>query len=256
MPVRRVVAHPEVKADRDRSPSSAGPLVYCAEGADNGGAVLDKMLPGRTALSNRSGARPCSAVSPTIDVPSAGRIPDVHPLLRLVPSRPERDARLVPDQARTSTPRTAGKWIRWKPALTAGSQRIPMTPTFRASRGGITRGRLNGCSANSRSRPKSAQWRFIGLTTPAPAVAGAPRAGGCFTSMAKNGSPVQGNPDFGTSLDQYNTSRFKPVPHRRCAWRCGFSRDSQVAFLSARPSNALPGSKSSEAGTTTLRQRK
>ena len=45
-PVRRVVAHPAVVADRDRFALERGPLVYCAEGADNGGKVLDKVLPG------------------------------------------------------------------------------------------------------------------------------------------------------------------------------------------------------------------
>ncbi len=41
MPVRRVVAHPQVKADQGRFAFERGPLVYCAEGADNGGRVLD-----------------------------------------------------------------------------------------------------------------------------------------------------------------------------------------------------------------------
>ena len=46
MPVRRVVANPAVKADRGRFALERGPLVYCAEGADNGGEVLEKVLPG------------------------------------------------------------------------------------------------------------------------------------------------------------------------------------------------------------------
>jgi DUF1680 family protein len=47
MPVRRVVANPNVKADRNCFAIERGPLVYCAEGADNDGHVLDKVLPGR-----------------------------------------------------------------------------------------------------------------------------------------------------------------------------------------------------------------
>jgi len=47
MPVRRVVALPAVKADRDRFAIERGPLVFCAEGADNEGKVLDKVLPGK-----------------------------------------------------------------------------------------------------------------------------------------------------------------------------------------------------------------
>lgn len=50
MPVRRVVAHPAVQADRDRFALERGPLVYCAEGADNGGKVLDKVFPGKVAF--------------------------------------------------------------------------------------------------------------------------------------------------------------------------------------------------------------
>ncbi len=50
MPVRRIVAHPEVKADRDCFAIERGPLVYCAEGADNGGRVLDKVIGGKVSL--------------------------------------------------------------------------------------------------------------------------------------------------------------------------------------------------------------
>ncbi len=45
MLVRRMVANPLVAADRDRFAIERGPLVYCAEGADNGGRVLDKIFP-------------------------------------------------------------------------------------------------------------------------------------------------------------------------------------------------------------------
>ena len=43
MPVRRVVANPAVKADAGRFAVERGPLVYCAEGADNDGKVLGKV---------------------------------------------------------------------------------------------------------------------------------------------------------------------------------------------------------------------
>jgi hypothetical protein len=46
MPVRRVVAHDAVSADRHRFAVERGPMVYCAEGADNGDRVLAK-VPGR-----------------------------------------------------------------------------------------------------------------------------------------------------------------------------------------------------------------
>lgn len=44
MNVRRVVANPAVEADRGRFAIERGPLVYCAEGADNNGHVLDKIF--------------------------------------------------------------------------------------------------------------------------------------------------------------------------------------------------------------------
>lgn len=46
MSARRVIAHPAVAADRGRFALERGPLVYCAEGADNDGKVLDKVLSG------------------------------------------------------------------------------------------------------------------------------------------------------------------------------------------------------------------
>lgn len=43
MPVRRVLANEAVKEDRGRYAIERGPVLYCAEGADNGGKVLDKV---------------------------------------------------------------------------------------------------------------------------------------------------------------------------------------------------------------------
>jgi DUF1680 family protein len=45
MPVRRVLADERVADDRGKAALERGPLVYCAEGADNGGSVLDVALP-------------------------------------------------------------------------------------------------------------------------------------------------------------------------------------------------------------------
>ena len=44
MPVRRVKAHDAVKQDRGRLAVECGPILYCAEGVDNGGRVLDKSI--------------------------------------------------------------------------------------------------------------------------------------------------------------------------------------------------------------------
>jgi DUF1680 family protein len=45
MPVRRVLAHPEVEADRGRVALERGPLVYCFEEADNGPGISDLFVP-------------------------------------------------------------------------------------------------------------------------------------------------------------------------------------------------------------------
>ncbi len=50
MPVRRVASHPDVQANANRFAIERGPLVYCAEGADNQGKVLDKIFPGPVRL--------------------------------------------------------------------------------------------------------------------------------------------------------------------------------------------------------------
>ncbi len=44
MPVRRIKAHEKVADDRGRLAIERGPIVYCAEGVDNGGRVLDKTV--------------------------------------------------------------------------------------------------------------------------------------------------------------------------------------------------------------------
>jgi len=56
MPVRRVICHERVKNNQVRVALERGPLVYCAEGVDNNGRVLDLVLPDDARL--RSAFRP------------------------------------------------------------------------------------------------------------------------------------------------------------------------------------------------------
>ena len=51
--VRRIIADKKVEADRGRVALQRGPLVYCAEGVDNDGSVLDLVLPDDTELTPR-----------------------------------------------------------------------------------------------------------------------------------------------------------------------------------------------------------
>ncbi len=50
MPIRRVIAHDAVEADRGRVAIERGPLVYCAEGPDNDGHAANLVLPDEAAL--------------------------------------------------------------------------------------------------------------------------------------------------------------------------------------------------------------
>jgi DUF1680 family protein len=53
MDVRKVVSRPEVAAGRDRVALQRGPLVYCVEGADNGGNAWNFLLPAHAAMTTR-----------------------------------------------------------------------------------------------------------------------------------------------------------------------------------------------------------
>jgi DUF1680 family protein len=50
MPIRRVVANEKVKADLNKVALVRGPIVFCAEGIDNDGKVLDMVIPDETEL--------------------------------------------------------------------------------------------------------------------------------------------------------------------------------------------------------------
>jgi len=50
MPVRRLTAHPDVEADRDKVALQRGPLVFCLEWPDNDGKVLNLVIPDNAKL--------------------------------------------------------------------------------------------------------------------------------------------------------------------------------------------------------------
>lgn len=52
MPVRRVKAHGKVEADKGRLAVERGPIVYCAEGADNDGKAFDAFIPADATFSD------------------------------------------------------------------------------------------------------------------------------------------------------------------------------------------------------------
>lgn len=79
MDVRRVVARTEVKQDDDRIALQRGPLVYCIEGADNGGLAWNVIVPNDTkfTVQNRpdllGGVTTIQFEAPTVQVASDGK---------------------------------------------------------------------------------------------------------------------------------------------------------------------------------------
>ena len=53
MNVEKVTSRPEVSANRDRVALQRGPLVYCVEGADNGGDAWNFLLPAQSVFATR-----------------------------------------------------------------------------------------------------------------------------------------------------------------------------------------------------------
>lgn len=52
MPVRRIKAHDKVEEDKGRLAVERGPVVYCAEGADNAGKAFDAVIPADAAFAD------------------------------------------------------------------------------------------------------------------------------------------------------------------------------------------------------------
>jgi hypothetical protein len=92
MPVRRIQAHPAVKDDIGRLAVERGPLVYCAESADNEGRALNLMLPAASAfaetrveiLGHRMVALQAQAVAVTADL--RGNRSSLPQIATLIPS--------------------------------------------------------------------------------------------------------------------------------------------------------------------------
>jgi hypothetical protein len=91
MPVRRIQANAAVKDDIGRLAVERGPLVYCAESADNGGHALNLILPASSAfaetpveiLGHTMVALKAQAISATVDLPggSVSTLPQTATLI-------------------------------------------------------------------------------------------------------------------------------------------------------------------------------
>lgn len=89
MPVRRVVSHPMVKTNQGRVAIQRGPVVYCLEGPDNDGSVLDLVIPDDAELTAQFRGDLLGGV-----VTVAGRARTAKRTL---------DGRIVPDSSRSFT---------------------------------------------------------------------------------------------------------------------------------------------------------
>ncbi|CAK0867066.1 unnamed protein product [Prorocentrum cordatum] len=110
MPVRRVLADARVEADRGRVAVERGPVVYCAEGADHGGSVMDVFL--------RDGA---PLPEPRYEAGLLGGVVALHGEAECMTGRGEGGAPLIARKALTMVPyfawaqRAPGPMVVWLP---------------------------------------------------------------------------------------------------------------------------------------------
>ena len=97
MPVRRVLAHASVMDDAGRVAIQRGPLVYCAEGIDNGGRAISLVIPEGTKFEPAGfpEGRGCPQGA------HGGRTGHAHSLLQLGQSRAGGNGSLVQAAMRT-----------------------------------------------------------------------------------------------------------------------------------------------------------
>jgi DUF1680 family protein len=125
MPVRRVVANPQVKADIGRVALQRGPIVYCAEWPDNpGGGVRDLALPDDAKLTSRFEPGLLGGVQ-VIDGPAVG----VTFAGAGKPAQAKRALRAIPYYAWAN--RGKGDMIVWLPSDVASVPRVKATVKFR-----------------------------------------------------------------------------------------------------------------------------
>jgi hypothetical protein len=213
MPVRRVVAHPAVDADSNRFALERGPLVYCAEGADNHGQVLDKVLSGPMRFATRE------------EPHSLGGIVSISASTKTA----AQELKCIPYYAWSHRgPNEMRVWF-------------PTTPEFKLASHCWDTDTPDACfdgkepkDSNDHSIPRFTWWDHTGTTewiarpfdkpTKVSAVSvywfdDTRNGGGCrvpksWRLVYQSGGewkPVEGAATFGTSLDKYNHVAFTPV---------------------------------------------
>jgi len=112
MPVRRVTSHPEVVTNKGKVALQRGPVVYCLEGPDNDGQVLDLVIPDEAELT--------TAFKPDL----LGGVVTISGQART--AKRTLDARIVPDAKRPFTAIPYYAWAhRGRGQMTVWPARVP-----------------------------------------------------------------------------------------------------------------------------------
>jgi hypothetical protein len=233
MPVRRVVAHPEVAADHGRVALQRGPLVYCAEGLDQGRGVVMDLVADPTAASSLEmldGMMLIKSMANVVERDAAG-VPQVG-------GRVELNLRPYHSWAnREATPMQV--WL----AATPEASRPAPTPTLATTSKVRTSNNASGAAVNDQLEPRSSGdvevplfhwWPKVGTTEwieyefPRPASVTASEVywfddsaggGGCGIPQAwrllyRDGDawkPVAAREVYTTGKDRWSRVSFHPV---------------------------------------------
>jgi DUF1680 family protein len=233
MPIRRVVAHPAVKADVGRVAIERGPIVYAAEWPDNGGHVNDLVLDDATVLTAVS--RPDLLKGLTVVSGNATRYR--YQQGRLVSSR--ETITLIPYYAWAHRGRgEMTVWLAGQPDKARPTPEPTIASTAKASASGGTgvqslNDQFEPENSNDHSTgyfhwwPKKGTLEWVQYDFAQPASVsevsvywfddtgqGECRVPASWRVLYRSGDnwvPVENSGEYGTARDRYNTVTFKPA---------------------------------------------
>ncbi|MHC4733640.1 MAG: glycoside hydrolase family 127 protein [Planctomycetota bacterium] len=193
MPVRRVIAHPNVKADRDRVALQRGPLVFCLEWPDNDGKVSNLVIPDDAKLKTEyrsdllngvvviTGTARLAKRTIDGDIVPAGEKPFTaipyyawahrgRGRMTVWPARKPQAARPEPADTLTYRSKTTASFVH---------------VSLDAIKDQILKTKPNGFSLNGTKSMKSPASKFTGSMTPVEVRAVCPNLGKCYIAMPK-----------------------------------------------------------------------
>lgn len=234
MPVRRVLAHDQVEADRGRVALQRGPLVYCAEGGDNpGGKVRNLVLSDDAKVTPEwkpdllNGVTVLKSRAVALSLDAAGK---VH--------TSEQEFTAIPYYAWAN--RGPGQMAVWIPNNVTGGKPAPF-PTISTTSKVTTSGRKNPFGINDGEEPPNSaepgsyfdwwptkgttEWVEYAFEKPAPVSEaqvywfddtghGQVRVPASWRILYRDGSewkPVDGAATYGVAKDAWNSVKFNPV---------------------------------------------